>query len=147
MPRRIARLAAEVQALHLQAHPDIFKAAGPDTFPAETIRARMAMHGHRFWVAIEDGTAIGYAYAIERRDPETPWQYAAIRVTLDQMAVTASGQRRGAGRGLVETVRRAARDAGATEVRLSVWAFNTGARAFYARCGFSTFQERLHLPT
>jgi len=67
--------------------------------------------------------------------------------TLDQMGVAAAARGRGAGTGLIAAVRGDALEAGADEVRLSIWAFNAGARAFYARCGFVTYQERLWLPT
>ena len=43
----------------------------------------------------------------------------------------------------MEAVRGAAR--GGAELRLNVWAFTAGARAFYGRHGFSVYQERLWL--
>lgn len=143
----ISALAAEVQTLHAAAHPTIFKPAGPDTFPAHVVRERMTAAGHRFWVAVADGDAAGYAYATVQQEPETAWRYAATVVTLEQMGVAARYRGRGAGAGLVAAVRDAAAAAGAGEVRLNVWAFNEGARAFYRRCGFAQVQERLWLPT
>ena len=146
---RISELAAEVQALHAAAHPSVFKPAGPDTFPAPVIRDRMAAAGHRFWVAVADdteGETVGYVYATVQEEPETAWRYATTVVTLDQMGVGARDRGRGAGAGLVAAVRDAAAALGAGEVRLNVWAFNAGARAFYARCGFVEVQQRLWLP-
>lgn len=143
----ISDLAAEVQALHAAAHPAIFKPAGPETFPAAAIRSRMADGGHRFWVAVVAGEVAGYAYVTIQAEPETAWRYAAQVVTLDQMGVGARHRGRGVGAQLVAAVRAAAAEAGAAEVRLNVWTFNDGARAFYRRCGFVQAQERLCLPT
>jgi len=143
----ISALAAEVQALHAAAHPAIFKPAGPDTFPAAVIRDRMATAGHRFWVAAAEGEVVGYAYLVAQAEPETAWRYAGVVATLDQMSVAARHRGCGVGAGLVAAVRAAAAALGAPEVRLNVWAFNEGARAFYRRCGFAQVQERLWLPT
>ena len=143
----ISGLAAEVQALHAAAHPDVFKPAGPHTLPAHVVRERMAAGGHRWWVAVVDGEVAGYAHAVVQAEPETAWRYAATTVTLDAMGVAAQYRGRGAGTGLVAAVRDAAAALGAAEVRVNVWAFNEGARAFYRRCGFVAVQERLWLPT
>ena len=146
---RISELAAEVQALHAAALPAIFKPAGPETLPASVIRDRMAVPGHRFWVAVAGDAqqeVVGYVHATVQAEPETAWWYAATVVTLDQMGVAVRHRGRGAGSRLVAAVRDAAVAAGAGEVRLNVWAFNEGARAFYRRCGFAPVQERLWLP-
>ena len=143
----ISELAAEVQALHAAAHPRIFKPAGPDTFPARTIRERIAASGQRWWVATTDREVAGYACATMQSEPETSWRYAALVVTLDQMGVAPRHRGYGAGTRLVAAVRNAAAAFGAAEVRLNVWAFNDGARTFYRRCGFVRVQERLWLPT
>ena len=145
--RAISALAAEVQALHAAAHPDIFKPAGPHTLPAHVVRERLAVAGQRWWVAVVDGEVAGYANAVVLAEPETGWRYAATTVTLDAMGVAARHRGRGAGRGLVAAVRDTAVALGAAEVRLNVWAFNEGARAFYRRCGFVGMQERLWLRT
>lgn len=143
----ISGLAAQVQALHAAAHPAVFKPAGPHTLPAHVVRGQMAESGHWWWVAVVDGEVAGYAHVVVQQEPETGWRYAATAVTLDAMGVAARFRGRGAGRGLVAAARDAAAALGAAELRLNVWAFNEGARAFYRRCGFVTVQERLWLPT
>jgi GNAT superfamily N-acetyltransferase len=92
-----------------------------------------------------DGVVAGYAHVVVQHEPETGWRYAATAVTLDAMGVTARYRGLGAGRGLVRAARDAAAALGAAELRLNVWAFNEGARAFYRRCGFVQVQERLWL--
>ncbi|AHG88155.1 GCN5-related N-acetyltransferase [Gemmatirosa kalamazoonensis] len=143
----ISRIALEVQRLHAAALPSVFKPAGPDTFPPPVIEARMTTPGHRFWVAVEDGAVVGYVAATVQHEPESPWKHAATVCTLDQMGVAEHRRGCGAGAKLVDAVRTAAAAAGATEVRLNVWSFNEGARAFYARCGFVETQARLWLST
>lgn len=144
----ISALAAEVQALHVAAQPGIFKPAGGDSLHAALIRERMTTAGHRFLLAVASaGEVVGYAYLVTQTEPGTPWRYAAVVATLDQMGVAVHHRRHGVGTALVTAVRDAATAHGATEVRLNVWSFNEGARAFYRRCGFVLMQERLWLPT
>jgi ribosomal-protein-alanine N-acetyltransferase len=142
----ISTLAREVQVLHESAHPAIFRPASSDTFPPAAIRELMAQPGHAFWVAEEGPDPVGYAYAVLQALPDNPWHRARTFLSLEQMGVTASHQGRGIGARLLDAVRAAAMANGAQEVRLSVWSFNEPARAFYAREGFTGFQERLWLP-
>lgn len=107
----ISRLAAEVPALHAKARPGLFKPARADTFPAAANRARMSSPGHRFWVAVDDGRVVGYAYVIVNQEPDTPWRYPSTVVTLDQMGVAAAARGRGAGTGLIAAMRADALDA------------------------------------
>ena len=134
-----------MQSLHAAAHPDLFKPGGGGTFPPDTIRERMATPGHEFLVAIDDGRVVGYAYLITMREPETPWRHASSVLTVDQMAVTEPLRGRGAGTALLDAARARGAAIGASELRLSVWTFNTRARALYERYGFTAYQERLRL--
>ncbi len=102
--------------------------------------------GHRWWVAVHDGTIAGYAHVVVQAEPETAWRYATTVVTLDAMSVATRHRRCGVGSALVAAARDTAAALGAAELRLNVWAFNEGARAFYHRCGFVQMQERLWFP-
>lgn len=141
----ISRLATRVQALHAAAEPGVFRPAGAATFPPGTVRALMAIPSHRLWVAAADGAVAGYAYAILRDVPETPWKYAARVCAIEQMGVDERHRRRGLGARLLAAVRDAAAAWGAAEIRLTVWEFNAEARAFYARHGFGGYQRHLRL--
>jgi ribosomal protein S18 acetylase RimI-like enzyme len=46
---------------------------------------------------------------------------------------------------LLEALLARFRAEGVSRVELSVWAFNAGARRFYERQGFATFNERMRL--
>ncbi len=70
---------------------------------------------------------------------DTPAQPSLVprrRAHVDHLIVTAGARRRGWGRRLVETAAEWARDAGASEILLTVWAGNDAAEKFYAALGF-----------
>ncbi len=138
----ISSIACEVQALHAAAHPTIFKPPGAATFPPETIVELMAMPGHHFFVAASGDTVAGYLYAVVESQPATAWKYATTVLTVEQMGVHDSHRAQGLGERLLRAAHSLAQERGVAEVRLSVWAFNDGARRFYDRHGYAVYQER-----
>lgn len=140
----ISALAREVQALHAAAHPDIFRPAGPDVFPPAMITSLLARDDYDVLVATTaDGEFAGYACASLHEQPASPWKHAARFVYLEQMGVEPTRRGTGVGTRLLAAVREAARARGVAEVRLEVWAFNSGARAFWERHGFAPYQLRM----
>ena len=139
----IATLALEVQDWHVAGRPDIFKPGGYDLAPE--IIARIRSDHEFYWVAILDGVTIGYAYARVIDEPENRWKYASRFLMLDQMGVTRDCRRHGAGVRLWEPVPATAVAQHADSVVLNVWAFNTSARRFYERLGFTPFHERMSI--
>ena len=137
----IVPIALDVQELHVTGRPDIFKPGGCET--ASEIAARIESGDQFYWVAVDDGAIIGYAFARLIDEPENRWKYASRIVMLDQMAVTERSRRLGAGARLWEAVRALAVAKQAERVVLNVWAFNTTARQFYERVGFAPFHERM----
>src|SRR5689334_8265363 len=89
--------------------------------------AKLETTGARAWVEVEDGRIVG---AIAMRD-------AAGEAEMLNLAVAADWRRRGTGKRLMEVALRAAAESGVLRVFLEVRESNAGARAFYARLGFS----------
>jgi ribosomal protein S18 acetylase RimI-like enzyme len=141
----ISAIAAEVQTLHADAQPRIFKPATPSPFPPETISRLMATRDHIFWVGLVDGSVAGYAYAMVEDQPESPWKYPVSVLLLVQMGVKAEHRGRGVGSAIIAAVRSEAARRGVAEVRLTVWSFNSEAIRFYARHGFAAVQENMSL--
>jgi GNAT superfamily N-acetyltransferase len=137
----IAAQVMEVQAMHVAAHPSIFRPPAAGMFPASRARELMRSPLHVFLVACEGQEIVGHAYAEVQHQEESPFKYASARLHLHQFAVRT--ERRGAGVGsrLLEALRAEAQARGIAELSLDVWTFNAGARAFYAREGFRPMRE------
>ena len=76
-------------------------------------------------------------------EAETSLRHAYDMVHLHHISVRPEFRRRGVGAALLAAVRAAANEAGITLFTLDVWTFNTAARAFFARNGFTAYNERL----
>ena len=139
--REIIRLTREVQDVHVDGRPDLFKPGGVET-PAQ-IAARLGSPDHHYWVATLGPDVVGYAIARVADEPDSPWRYAAPTLILDQMGVDARHRSSGVGARLWNAVRDAAVAHGADRVVLNVWSFNASARRFYERIGFRSFHQRM----
>jgi ribosomal-protein-alanine acetyltransferase len=89
--------------------------------------ATLESAGAQAWVEVENEGIIG---AVAMRE-------VSGDAEILNLAVAADWRRRGIGKRLMETALEAARERGATRVFLEVRESNAGARAFYARLGFS----------
>jgi len=139
----ISSLNADVQALHAAGFPERFKPPNADTFPPAEVAALLKQPGTLAFIA-EVGTApAGYVYAETISQPESSLRHAYEMVHLHHISVRPECRRRGVGAALLAAVRAAANDAGITLLTLDVWTFNSDARAFFARNGFSAYIERL----
>ena len=136
-------LNAEVQAIHANALPWWFKPPGEASFPPDRAAALMASPDNVVLVAELDSAPVGYAYAEIIRQPETPWRYGYEMMYLHQLGVRSMHRRRGVGRALIEAVCSTTGSAGIKLFALDVWTFNDDARAFFRRCGFASYNERL----
>jgi orotate phosphoribosyltransferase len=139
--REIIRLALEIQDVHVDGRPDLFKPGGVEG-PGQ-VAARLQSPDHLYWVAMLGSEIVGYAYARVAHEAESLWRHAARILVLDQMGVGARHRSHGVGARLWESVREAAVAHDADRVILNVWSFNRGARRFYERMGFRSFHERM----
>lgn len=133
----------EVHAAHVAGRPDLFKPGGVES--VAQITARISDAGEFYWVAAAGENVVGYAYARLFEETESIWRYAARVLVLDQMGVDARHRSQGIGQRLWIAVRDSAIAERVDRVILNVWAFNSDARRFYERLGFTSFHERMAL--
>ena len=142
----IQELNRDVQQLHADAYPHLFKQPGPDTCSPASIVALMADPEVYYYVAsTAGGEPVGYAYAQVVHRAEMPLRYAWDMVYIHQIAVKPAHRRQGYARRLFAEVRRLARERGISRIELDFWSFNAGAWAFYASEGMTVCMERMVL--
>jgi ribosomal protein S18 acetylase RimI-like enzyme len=132
----VAALNREVQQLHADAHPHIFKAPAAGDFTTAVFEGMVGQTGGHLLVLEDAGTVTGYVFAYEAGRPETWSSFARRHLYLDQICVAASHRGRGHGQRLMNAVLELARARGLDQITLDTWWFNTSARAFFARLGF-----------
>ena len=139
-------LMAEADLLHRRRLPRIFQ---PAAGPARSHDSYLTLLGDAKSVVIlaeADGEPVGCLVATLRDTPEVPIVVPRRVAIIDSLAVTRTWRRLGIGSALMMEAERWARTQGATDLELSVYQFNRGARAFYRSLGYHTLYHRLIRP-
>jgi len=141
----ISALNAEVQKVHADALPHLFKPPSQETFPSSLVRQLLADPTTYIFIADSNGTPVGYIYTQIIRRAESHLRYALDRIYIHQISVDQAYQRHGVGQELLQTVVGLAKEHGISSIALDVWSFNTQARAFFASQGFNVYNENMWL--
>lgn len=136
-------LNADVQQLHADALPHLFKQPTPDTWPTARIVELLSQPGRWILLAERDGEPIGYLYAEERTVEQDAARHAQRILYIHHLAVRPSAQGQAAGRLLIAEAKAMAQAWGAERILLDTWAFNAKARHFFESQGFETFNYRM----
>ncbi|RIK41011.1 MAG: hypothetical protein DCC55_13200 [Chloroflexi bacterium] len=143
----ISTLNADVQQLHADALPHIFKPPTDESWPPAAVGELIKNSDHYFWVAICDGVPAGYLYAQQRTSPVSPSKYEQDFLYIHHLSVKPSFQQRGCGERLVAAAKAFAQEQQLPELILDTWAFNEKAQRFFAQQGFEIFNYRMRLST
>jgi GNAT superfamily N-acetyltransferase len=138
----LSSLTRDVQSLHAQNHPEIFKMPDSGDFAVsffEDILADPAVH---IFIAEEDGKAAGCILCKVIDRPENPFTFAVRTLLIDQISVRPEAQGKGAGRALMERAELLGRELNVRRIHLDSWDFNLGAHAFFERMGYQKFNFR-----
>ena len=141
----ISVLNAEVQQLHYEAHPEVFKPPDETNFSPSAIRELMQSPANFFWLAEIDGQPAGYLYAATAHLEENPIRYAFDRLHIHQIGVLAQFQGFGCGKRLIQAARQTAEELGMAVIMLNTWAFNHQAQSFFGSQGFEIYNLRYWL--
>jgi len=136
----IASLTAEVQQLHNEAQPDIFKAPSDKLFSREKLATLLHDANSTVAVAESNGEVIGHVYGVIVQRAENDFKVADKYMYIQQIGVRNDFRRQGVGRALIAFIEGKAVAFGATGLQLDYWAFNTRAQSFFESCGFSPSQ-------
>lgn len=144
--RLLAELNRDVQQIHVDALPDIYKQVDDLTPVIEDFRTRiLADPEWRTCIVEMDGEPAGYACAHIARRPEHAYSHAREYLYLDQISVRPEYRKGGCGRALMDAIFDLAREIGIRRVALDTLAFNTGAVAFYERLGFQMYKYTMDI--
>jgi len=136
----LAALNRDVQALHHQALPSLFKP--PSEAAADFFAERLGDSAHVFLLAWRDDEPAGYLFYELRQRPETALTYASRALTICHLAVRSDCRRQGIGRALLAAVEAAAAENSVARIEVDFWDFNEEAQAFYAAHGFAPATAR-----
>ena len=135
------RIMDQVQELHVQWRPDIYK-RNDELFSAETFREAVA--NDFFYVAETDGKVVGVIGLILRH-VENPSHVTRDIVYVDSMAVDEAFRGMGVGHALLDKAKEIAEEKHCQGVELQVNARNKQAYEMYTKYGFTEKSINLEL--
>jgi ribosomal protein S18 acetylase RimI-like enzyme len=134
---------ADIDTLHREALPDVFRAPDGPGRSEEYLASVIADENAALFVAQSDLEIVGLVQILLRETPDVPIMVPRRYAVVDTLVVKERFRRLGVGRRLMERAHQWAQAKGGTQVEVTVWEFNEGARAFYERLGYSTARRRM----
>ena len=138
----LSSLCMDVQRLHAEHLPDIFKMPQNDDFAAAFFEEMLADPLVTVFIAEEGGQTLGYILCKLIDRPENPFTFAMRSLLIDQISVRPEAQGKGVGAALMAQADAQARERGVSRIQLDSWGFNTDAHAFFEKMGFEKFNHR-----
>jgi len=135
----LSSLCMDVQRLHAQHYPDLFKMPQKEDFAVPFFDEMLVDPTVRIIIAEEDGRAVGYLLCKLFERSENLLTYTNRFLQVEHISVHPDRQRQGVGTTLMKRVEELAREIGVTKIQLDSWDFNTEAHTFFETMGFEKF--------
>jgi ribosomal protein S18 acetylase RimI-like enzyme len=139
---RLNELLYQVQDVHAQARPDIFK-IGSKKYTTEELEAIIADDRTPIYVYETDGVIRGYAFCIYQVTEETKQLHYRKTLYIDDLCVDQAERRKHIGEALFSHVMEEARKNRCSSVILNVWALNQPAESFYRKMGMQPLKTTM----
>ncbi|MGE5335416.1 MAG: N-acetyltransferase family protein [Nitrososphaerota archaeon] len=137
-------LFAQVDRIHYIALPDIFRPVPGPARDRGYIEDVLSNPHARIFIAERDTEVIGLAEADIRDSAHWPTAVPHSWVYIDDIIVDERFRGTGIGSALLAHIEDWARTLGITQIELTVWEFNTSARAMYERREFRTLNRQMY---
>ena len=134
-------LFSEIQTLHYETRPDIFKPAKRDKFFNDYFDRIIESENHHLIIGFDDDKPFGYIYYVINHMPQNIYRPEKRAIYINHILVTKSYQGKGFGRALINHVRDIGRKETIKEIGLDVWVFNEKAIGFFKKHGFSAYNQ------
>ena len=142
---QLCELFDEVDVLHREARPDIFRKPDGPPRSIEHVSGLIGGPASTILVAERGGVLSGLAVVVEQPRSANPLHVPRRVVEIVTIVVRKSARRRGIGKSLIGASLAWAKERGADHVEISVHAFNEEAIRAYAAAGFQMSVHRLLL--
>jgi ribosomal protein S18 acetylase RimI-like enzyme len=142
---QLGALFAELDAVHNQALPHIFRPADGPARTRELLSGLIADEQVALFVAENkaDGQLVGLVQVAVNATPDIPILVPRRLGRMSDLVVKQKWRRTGIGQALAEHAQQWVLAQGATEVQLGVWEFNQEAIAFYEKLGYTTVKRTM----
>ena len=133
---QISRLLDQVNLVHHQGRPDLFKYDGTGKYTDEELKGILADPSRPILAAVDENDCMkGYAFCIFQQYKNHNIMTDIKTLYIDDLCVEEACRGQHIGRTLYDAALRFAREHGCYNVTLNVWSCNTNAMKFYESCG------------
>ena len=132
----LSNLCMDVQKLHSDAHPEVFKSPQSEDFAKDFFEKILINDTSFVFIAEENEEALGYVFCNLVERPESAILFARRHLMIEQISVRPQAQGRGVGSKLMNQVEATAREMNVPMVQLGSWDFNANAHGFFERLGY-----------
>ena len=139
----LAQLNEEVQALHAEMYPELFRPYVKEQATALFEWALQQPSYHHF-IAFEGDLPVGYMQ-VERRQYGNALRKEVLVLYIHHLCVVKTHQHRGIGRCLLDHARAFAQAQGIRRMELDVWSRNARAKRAFQKYGFAPYNERMYV--
>ena len=140
--RRLDELLFQVQQIHAEGRPDIFK-PGKKKYTDAELGEILADDSRPVFVDERNGVILGYAFCVYQETKENEQLCARKTLYLDDLCVDADARGQHVGTELYRHVVKTAGETGCDSVTLNVWAINAAAAAFYRSMGMKPLKTTM----
>lgn len=141
---RVNELRKQVNDLHVEGKPDVFKAGFTD---------ELYNHIYDIWndpeqeivVADADGIICGFAVVHHIYKAENPFMFERDFIDVDEFCVDERFRRQGIATEIITFIKDYTKEKGFRRIELNMWEFNQGALEFYEAVGFNTYRRYMEL--
>lgn len=141
---RVNELRKQVNDLHVEGKPDVFKAGFND---------ELYNHIYDIWndpeqeivVADADGIICGFAVVHHIYKAENPFMFERDFIDVDEFCVDERFRRQGIATEIITFIKDYTKEKGFKRIELNMWEFNQGALEFYEAVGFNTYRRYMEL--
>ena len=128
------RLLKQVGRVHYEGRPDIFR-ADAQKYDEAALEMLLQDKNRPILVAEVENSVVGYAFCVLQNTVGDPVLQDKLTVYIDDLCVEETCRGAGVGKALYQAVLAYAKELGAYNVTLNVWAENKSALKFYEKMG------------
>ena len=122
----ILSLLKQVGLVHHRGRPDLFR-SDAQKYCASQVIAMLDVPATPIFVAVEDGTVLGYGFCMIQEHKQDPVLEDRVSLYIDDLCVDENCRGKHIGTALYQHI--------CTYATLNVWACNESALRFYEKCG------------
>ncbi len=141
---RINELRKQVNDLHVEGKPDVFKPGFCDELK-DFIHVIWNDPGQDLIVCEQDGEIAGFAVVHHIVKPENPFMKERNFLDIDEFCVDEKWRRKGVATEMIGYIKDYAKEKGLHRIELNMWEFNEPALAFYEAAGFETYRRYMEM--